>query len=341
MAAVRPARLGRSRRIRRLWSRRFGVPPDRQGDRERATSCRPGAGAEDEMETLREILPLAILVSLIAMEVDLGLNATLDDLLYVLRRPRLLAKALLAVSVIVPIAAAILVSLFPLTPVARGGIILMAVSSVPPLAPEKSLKAGGEKCYTYGVYTALVLLSVFIVPLSVEIMSRIYDVDVPLRPRQVLIEVVERVLLPVAAGLLIRRFAPDFARRLAPMVGRFATWLLMLALVPLVVAIWPAMMSLIGNGTFLAMALVAAVALAGGHLLGGPEPANRGALAMMAATRHPGIALMIAGAAGYTDKRVTAAILAVVLVGMLVGIPYQMWLKRRRTPHAPAGAVPA
>jgi BASS family bile acid:Na+ symporter len=292
------------------------------------------------MEALRDILLLAILVSLIAMEVDLGLNATLDDLLYVLRRPRLLAKALLAVSVIVPVGAAILVALFPLTPVARGGIILMAVSSVPPMAPERSLKAGGEKCYTYGLYTALVLLSVLIVPLSVEIMSGIYGVDVPLRPRQVLIEVVERVLLPVAVGFLIRRFAPDFARRLAPFVGRFATWLLLLALVPLLVALWPAILGLIGNGTILAMALVIAVALAGGHLLGGPQPENRGALAMMAATRHPGIALMIAGAAGYRDKHVTAAIVAVVLVGMLVAIPYQRWLKRR-TPHAPAGAVHA
>jgi BASS family bile acid:Na+ symporter len=294
------------------------------------------------MEALKEILLLAMFISLIAMEVDLGLNATLDDLLFVLRRPWLLAKAVLAVSVIVPIAAVVLVSLFPLTPVARGGIILMAISSVPPMAPERSLKAGGEKSYTYGLYTALVLLSVLIVPLGVEAMSHVYGVDVPLRPRPVALEVIERVLLPVAAGLLIRRFAPDFARRLAPMVGRFATWLLVLALVPMLVVIWPAIMSLIGNGTILAMALVIAVALAGGHLLGGPQPENRGALAMMAATRHPGIALMIAGAAGYqNDKRVTAAILAVVLVGMIVAIPYQIWLKRRRTPHAPAGAVPA
>jgi BASS family bile acid:Na+ symporter len=92
------------------------------------------------------------------------------------------------------------------------------------------------------------------------------------------------------------------------------------------------------------MALVCAIALAAGHLLGGPEPENRVALAMLAATRHPGIAMMIVGASGVTglqQQRVVGAIVAFLLVGLLVAIPYQLWLKRRRKPHAPAGAVPA
>jgi BASS family bile acid:Na+ symporter len=92
-------------------------------------------------------------------------------------------------------------------------------------------------------------------------------------------------------------------------------------------------MALIGNGTLLAMALVSGIALVAGHLLGGPNLSDRGALAVAAATRHPGIALMIAGAAG--RKEATPAIVAFVLVSCLVTIPYQMWMKRRALPHAP------
>ena len=40
------------------------------------------------------------------------------------------------------------------------------------------------------------------------------------------------------------------------------------------------------------------------------------------------MALMIAKAAD-TDKGVAAAIVGFLLVGVLVGIPYQIWLKRR------------
>jgi uncharacterized membrane protein len=52
------------------------------------------------------------------------------------------------------------------------------------------------------------------------------------------------------------------------------------------------------------------------------------ALATAAATRHPGIALMVAN--GYQpDKRVTAMVLLYVLVSLVVVTIYQQVLKRR------------
>ena len=71
---------------------------------------------------------------------------------------------------------------------------------------------------------------------------------------------------------------------------------------------WPAIVSLIGNGTVLAVVVISLAAIAAGHLLAAPDPRDQVALATAAATRHPGIALMVAG--GYSpDKRVTAMIL--------------------------------
>jgi BASS family bile acid:Na+ symporter len=296
------------------------------------------------VQILHQVTSLAVLLSLIGMGFDLGLNATLRELSSVFRRPALLLKALLAVNVIVPIAAIVMVSLFPLTPGARGGILIMAVSSVPPMAPRKALKAGGEASYTYGLYTAIVLLAVVLVPVSVALVSRLYGFEIRLGPTAVLLQVLKTVVAPVAAGLVVRRFAPTFAERAAPIVGGVATVLLLLAVVTIVGVVWPVLLGLIGNGTMLAMALVSAMALAAGHLLGGPEPENRGVLATMAATRHPGIAMMIvgaSGASGLAEQRVVGAIIAFLLVGMLVAIPYQRWLKGRRRPGAPAGAVPA
>jgi len=98
--------------------------------------------------------------------------------------------------------------------------------------------------------------------------------------------------------------------------------------IPVIVSLWPAISTLAGDGALLAMALTSAAGLAAGHLLGGPGLGDRGALAQTAVTRHPGIAILIANAAG-GDKRVTAAVIAFMLVGLVVAIPYQVWLSRR------------
>ncbi len=280
------------------------------------------------MEALQVLIPLVVTVSLAALVVAVGLDAELDDLLHLFRRPAQLLKAVLAVNVIVPLAAMVLVSLFPLTPIARAGVLLMAVSPAPPLVPGKELKVGAAKAHAYGLYTALIVLSVLIVPLTVGVIGRIYGVEVRLPLIVVARNVALAVLLPLGIGLVVARFAPAFARHATPVVRTIAMGLLLLAVIPMLGTVWPAMVGLIGNGTVLAMAMTAVIALAGGHLLGGPEPSDRAGLAVTAATRHPGIAIMIA-TANNADRQVQAAILMVLLVSLLASVPYQMWLKRR------------
>jgi BASS family bile acid:Na+ symporter len=280
----------------------------------------------------QQILGLVVTISLVSLIAALGMNATFAELTSLFRQPVRLIKALIAVNVVAPVAAAIIIGLFPLTPLVRTGIIVMAVSPVPPFVPGKALKAGGGKGYVLGLYTALSLLAVIIVPVTVAILSHVYGVDVALPPLAVLRTVLITVILPLAIGLAVHHFWPAQAERIAPVLGKLAMLVLLLVVVVLLVLMWPRIMALIGNGTVLAMALVAAIALVAGHLLGGPDPADRGALAVAAATRHPGIALMIASAAG--RKEATPAIIAFVLVGCLVTIPYQTWMKRRNARHA-------
>ena len=291
------------------------------------------------MEALATLIPIVLTTSLAALIVAVGMDADMDDLLHLWRRPAELANAVLAVNVVVPLAAVLLVFVFPLTQVARAGILLMAVSPVPPLAPGKQLKVGGAKSYAYGLYLALALLSVIIVPLTVEILSRIYGVEVNLPVALIARNVALGVLLPLAVGLFLRRIAPLFADRAAPLVRKIAMLLLVIAVIPLLIKAWPGLVALVGNGTILAMALTAAIALAAGHLLGGPELSGRAALAVTAATRHPGIAMMIANF-NQADRQVAAAVLAMMFVGMFVGAPYQLWIKRRSRSTGPAAAAP-
>jgi BASS family bile acid:Na+ symporter len=232
------------------------------------------------------------------------------------------------VNVVVPLAAVLLVFVFPLTPIARLGVLLMAVSPVPPMVPGKELKVSGEKAYAYGVYTALILLAVIIVPATVAVLGRFYGVRVSLPPWLVARSVVLTVVLPLAVGLAVHRLAPGFAGRALPVVRALATVLLLLAAAPLFVVAWPGIVALAGNGALLAMALTSASGLAAGHLLGGPDRSGRAALAIAASMRHPGIALTIAKA-NNADKSVVAAILAMLIMGATVASLYQLWVKRR------------
>jgi BASS family bile acid:Na+ symporter len=105
------------------------------------------------MDALKAVLPLLISLSLAGLVLRVGLDADLADILELWRRPAKLLKAVLAVNVVVPLAALALVILVPLSPPARIGILLMAISPVPPLVPGKQLKVGGEKSYAYSLYS--------------------------------------------------------------------------------------------------------------------------------------------------------------------------------------------
>jgi len=278
------------------------------------------------MEAIKQIIPLLLTLSLAGLVVSVGLNSTRDDLLYVLRRPALLAKAILAVDIIPPAVAIALTALLPIEPVVKAGIVLMSIAPVPPLVPGQQLGMGARKQYAYGIYVAMALLTIVAVPIAFAVAARVFGRDDSVSFMMMAKTILTGVLIPLAIGMTVRRFAPEFAARAMPWLYKLSMLLVVLVFLPIIIQIWPALTQLIGNGTLLVMALVTIVALAGGHLLGGPETEDRGTLAIAASVRHPGIAMMLASA-NFADKRVTAAVLLFLLVGLIVGIPYKRWIK--------------
>ena len=89
----------------------------------------------------------------------------------------------------------------------------------------------------------------------------------------------------------------------------------------------PSIWALIGEGTLIAMAAFAAVGLAVGHFMGGPDPADSVVLALSSACRHPAIALSIAAAA-FPHERFGGAIILYLLVSIIVGIPYIVHVRK-------------
>jgi BASS family bile acid:Na+ symporter len=109
-----------------------------------------------------------------------------------------------------------------------------------------------------------------------------------------------------------------------------ATLLLFSCAVAVLFSAWPAIVSLIGNGTIVALAAFVVIGLLTGHLLGGPGAEERSVLALASAARHPGVALAIASANFPEQKLAPAAVLLYLLVSAVLTIPYVMWAQATR-----------
>lgn len=279
------------------------------------------------MDMLHELVALALHASLLLLALGIGLDISRGDGLYVLRRPRLLLRALLAVVVVVPLVAGLLVALLPLKESVEIAIVLMAVSPLPPIVLAKEIRFGGRKPYAYGLLVAVALLSIVTVPAAVAILAWLFDAHAAVAPLAVAQLVFVSLFVPLGLGLGLRALAPGPAVRAAPLVGKFAMGLLALACLPVLVTAAPELARLVGDGTVLVILAVVLAGLVAGHVLGGPEPHDRVALALSCATRHPGIAMLVASANSLGDQ-VRATVLLFVVVGLLAALPYQRWLRR-------------
>jgi bile acid:Na+ symporter, BASS family len=278
--------------------------------------------------TLQTLIPFVLKASVLLTIFAIGLRASAQDATYLFRRPAKLVRALLAMNVLMPVFAIVLICIFDFSPAVKIAIVALSVSPIPPLLPNKMVKAGGTDSYAIGLLIAVSLLSIIWVPLAMEIIERVRHVPLQMSAASVATLIIMTVLLPLGLGVAVHSLLPAPAQRLAKPISLVASVGLLVCVVAILIAAAPSLWSLVGNGTVVAFAAFVVVGLAFGHLLGGPEPENRTSLALSTASRHPGIALALAQANFPEQKLAMAAVLLYLLVNAVLSIPYLLWAKR-------------
>src|SRR5882672_1126475 len=172
---------------------------------------------------MKQLVMLAFQVSIFCTVFGLGLRAAPVDLLYLLQRPGLLLRSLLAVLVIMPVLAVVLAMMFDFRPVAEIALIALAISPVPPLLPKKEAKAGGRQSYGLALMVTLALLAIVTVPLSVEILQRVFGRPLGAAPGAIARVVLMMALLPLVAGMVVRAMRPALAERVEGIVTPVAS----------------------------------------------------------------------------------------------------------------------
>jgi bile acid:Na+ symporter, BASS family len=286
--------------------------------------------------TTEQLVRVGVLVSVMLIVFGFGLRTTWRDATCLFRRPKLLLRALLSMNVLLPLFAASLAATFSLRPAIAIALVALAVSPVPPFLPGKQLRLVSRDDYVFGLLGATALLSVVLAPATVTLIGFLFSRSIVIEPARIAIMVALTVLVPLLLGISVHRLAPSFADRASPLAGKTGMLLLVIAVTPVFVALWSPMISLIGDGTVVAILAFVLVGLLAGHLLGGPDPDDRTALALATATRHPGVALVIASGAFPGQKLVAPALVLYLLICFIATLPYVLWRWRAHKRLAPA-----
>ncbi len=286
--------------------------------------------------TLAQLIPIALQLSMAIVIFCVALNAHFDDVSFLLRQPGLLLRSLVSMLVVMPAFAIGLALAFDLNHAVEIAMVASALSPVPPILPGKQIKAGGPASYVIGLLMFSALVAIVYVPLAGHLLSTAFQRPVQVNVGNVVMIVATSMLLPVLAGMGVRRLAPAWADRIHKPLSIFATVLLVVALIPVLIKEWPAIRGLIGHFSVVAMIVFALVGLAVGHWLGGPDPDNRSVLAMATSARHPAVALAITHNAA-DQPGVMAAVLLVLVVSSIVSGPYVKWRQRSHEAEPPDG----
>jgi bile acid:Na+ symporter, BASS family len=279
--------------------------------------------------TPQAIVGFALKASIMLTVFGFGLQATREDILYLLRRPRLLVRSLAAMFLVMPLFAILLTSLAPFHRAVVIALITLSISPVPPLLPKKVTKAGGLAPYGLGLMFTAASFSIAFIPLATYLIGKYFNRPYAMGPGAVAKLVALSVLAPLAAGMVFRHFAPTAAGCIAKPLLRFAEIVLLGGVLLILVFALPAVLSLIGNGTILVIAAFIVVGVTVGHFSGGPGPDERVTLALSTAYRHPALAIAIATANVPGERRVFSAILLYALLNTLLTIPYVAWQRKK------------
>jgi len=273
------------------------------------------------------VLKLVLLLGVVMLVVAIGIRARLEQPLLLLRSPALALRAMVAMYVALPAFVLVLVWLMPLQAGVGAVLLGFAVSPVLPPWAKKGAAVGGQSDYVIGLQVLSSVVALLVVPFMIWIVYRMFGVATNLDPLAVEMVLLITVAAPLALGMGLARLYPG-AARLADRADRVGGVVLLLGAVVLLIVNGRAILGVIGQGTLIATVAVILFGLLVGHLLGGPDPGNRGALAEATVLRHPAIALLLAsGAFPEREATVLGAVLMYLVASLLLSVPYERWRK--------------
>lgn len=280
---------------------------------------------------------LIVSAALFTIMFALGVGLTGEAIVRLSRRPALVIRVLIGSCVLVPLVALLLMKLplsLALSQPARIGIALMAASPSAPLTLRKAGKAGGDRELAAVLQACVAVAAIVSIPLVADLYQSSFGVSGwDITARSVALQVGKSQVLPLLAGLALRRWRPGLAEQLSGPLDKLANGLLLLLIVLVLVKSLPLLVAFVG-ANLLALAFMAVMVLASltiGYGIAGPEPRERVTIALVTSMRNPGLALLFATTYGSSIPGLKLAVLTYLLVTVLLSIPFLRWQRQRQS----------
>lgn len=262
---------------------------------------------------LSGLLQYAMLAFLLAGMVELGLGLTVGQLVAPLRRWKLVLGALLVNFVAAPLLAIGIAKGLRLDSPHAQGLLLLGLAPGAPFIPKIVQVARGDLPLAAGAMVLLMIGTVVVLPVALPRLIPGAAVD----PWPVAKPLVLFMLLPLAAGMLMRARIRSLPAGLRPGLGRVSNVSGLLVLVLIVALNIRDVAGVFGSGAILAGAVFVAVTAGLGARLGGGDPAARRSLGLAAGSRNVAAALLV-GARNFPDPGVNVMVIVSALAGLLV-----------------------
>ncbi|MCQ2126842.1 MAG: bile acid:sodium symporter family protein [Bacteroidaceae bacterium] len=164
-----------------------------------------------------------------------GMGLTLDvrEFGRVFTHPRNVLVGFLCQFTIMPLAAVLLVRLFSLPPELAVGVILVGCCPGGTSSNVITYLSKGDVALSVGMTSVSTLVAPVITPLLVKLLAGAY---IPIRFWAMFLSIVEVIILPIALGLLIKRFFPRFSQAVADYLPAFSTIIITVIVMAVVAA---------------------------------------------------------------------------------------------------------
>lgn len=272
---------------------------------------------------------IAIAVLVVVMMAAIGLRTHAGEFAEVARRPAALLVMLLVNVVVVPAIVLVSTSALALPREITVGLLICAAAPGGPTGPLFAARAHGQLATAVTAMVSLSLLSVVTAPTVLALslgMSNVLDADAI----TALVVPMMRTLggfqlLPLVAGMSLRRLRPALASRLAMPATRIANGLLLAVIVGLLVT-KGRVLAEVGARALVLAALLVPACMALGLAIPGPT-AQRRSFAMVTGVRNISLALLL-GAAYFPAPLTDATILTFGLFCMLLPLAIARFVGR-------------
>ncbi len=266
-------------------------------------------------EILTRLVPLAVAVFLASAMFSLALDLTVGKVIEPLRNRRLVTVALIANVLIVPLTALALSRAIPMNEALGTGLVLYALCGGTEAGPKLVQMARGNAAFAMGLLAVMILITLGTVPLAISLFLPAAHVE----RGPLLLKLLVVVALPIGVGLYLRARHDVLATWLSVLMHRVSTTLLLLVFAQLIYVNFDEIASLQLSALAAGLLLFAA-GFAAGYALGGPQRANRRALAIMTFARNGSIGMMMAGQVFPQQPKVLVMVTVMTTISVVIGV---------------------